>query len=134
MEMKKSTKIVFGFLLIGLLGLISCEEVNTDPDADPRAQYLGSWSCSESGVNYTVTIGLDPSNSSQILINNFHYFGANEKAYAIATQNNLTIPTQAILSNTVYGSGDLVNNNKITIKYYVNNQTDIDTINAVYTK
>jgi hypothetical protein len=134
MEMKKSVKILFGFLLMGILGLSSCEELNTDPDTDPRAQYLGSWTCNESGVNYTVTIGLDPSNSAQILINNFHYFGANEKAYAIATQNNVTIPTQAILSNTIYGSGDLVNNNKITIKYYVNNQTDIDTINAVYTK
>lgn len=132
--MKKSVNIALGFLLMGILVLSSCEQTNTDPDVDPRAQYLGSWSCAESGVNYAVTISLDSSNSSQILIRNFHYFGANEKVYAIATLNNLTLPTQSILSNTIYGSGDLVNNNKITLKYYVNNQTDIDTINAVYTK
>jgi len=132
--MKKSAKIILGFLLIGFMGLSSCEETNTDPDTDPRAQYLGSWSCTEPSMVYSVSISLDPANSTQILISNFHYFGANEKAYAIATQNNLTLPTQSILNNTIYGSGELVNNNKVTLKYYVNNQTDIDTINAVYTK
>jgi hypothetical protein len=134
MQMKKSVKIILGFLLISFIGLSSCEETNIDPETDPRAQYLGSWSCTESLGIYPVTISLDPSNSTQILIHNFHLFGANEKAYAIATQNNLTLPTQSILSNTIYGSGVLVNNNKITLKYYVNDSTDIVTVNAIYTK
>jgi hypothetical protein len=132
--MKKSIKIILGFLLISLMGLSSCEENNTVPETDPRAQYLGSWTCTEPLGTYPITINLDPSNSAQILINNFHLFGTNERAYAIATQNNLTLPTQSILNNTVYGSGILVNNNKITLKYYVNDQTDIDTINAIYSK
>jgi hypothetical protein len=117
------------------IGLTSCDKTTNDPTADPRAQYLGTWSCSESPtVNYHVIISLDSSNSSQILIYNFHMLGNNDKAYAIATQNNLTLPSQVILGNTIYGSGDLINNNKFTLKYYVNNQTDIDTINATYTK
>jgi hypothetical protein len=133
--MKKSVNLIPGILLIGLLGLSSCEKTNTDPDTDPRGQYLGTWSCTESPlVNYPVVINLDSSNSSQILIHNFHLFGSNEKAFAIATQNNLTLPSQIILNNTIHGSGNLINNNKFTLKYYVNTQTDIDTINAVYTK
>ena len=132
--MKKLIKISFALLFVSLIGLSSCEEANNDPDIDPREQYVGTWSCNESGINYSVVIGLDQGNSSQILINNFHYFGANEKAYAIATQNNLTLPTQIILNNTIYGSGTLVSSERINLKYYVNDQTDIDTINAVYTK
>jgi len=117
------------------LGLNSCDKTTNDPPLDVRAQYIGSWTCTESPtVSYPVTISLDSTNSSQIFIHNFHLFGINEKAYAIATQNNLTLPNQAILSHTIHGSGDLVNNNKITLKYYVNNMTDVDTINAVYTK
>ncbi len=133
--MKKSVNWILGLLLLGLWGLSSCEKTDDDPDTDPRAQYLGTWTCSESPlVNYPVIVSLDSSNSSQILMHNFHLFGSGEHAYAIATQNNLTLPTQVILGNTIYGSGDLINNNKFTMKYYVNNQTDIDTINAVYTK
>lgn len=114
---------------------VSCEKTDDTPGTDPRSQYIGTWTCQESpSINYPVTITIDSSNSTQIFMNNFHYFGANEKAYAIATTNNLTIPTQVILSHTVYGSGTLVNSKKITIKYYVNNQTDVDTINAAYTK
>lgn len=123
-------------IVIVFVGLNSCDKTSNDPPStDTRAQYVGSWTCTESAlVNYPVTITLDTSNSSQILIHNFHLLGTTSKAYAIATQNNLTLPTQAILSYTIHGSGDLVNGNKITMKYYVNNLTDIDTINAVYTK
>jgi hypothetical protein len=135
MDMKKSANFIFGFLLISLLFLSSCEKTNTDPDTDPRAQYLGSWTCAESALgNYPVTISLDSSNSSQILIHNFHLWGSSGNAYLIATQNNLTLPTQNILTNTVNGSGNLVNNNKFTLTYYVNDGTNITTVNAVYTK
>lgn len=131
--MKPGFYLIFLISIVFALFIISCEETNNDPDTDPRAQYLGTWTCTEAAT-YSVVISLDPSNSSQILIKNFHMFGSNESAYAIATSNNLTLPYQTILNNTVNGSGTLINNNKINMKYYVNNQTDIDTINAVYTK
>ena len=134
--MKKSLRLLFlFFFLLIFFGLNSCDKTNNDPTADPRAQYLGTWSCSESAtVNYHVIISLDSSNSSQILLYNFHMLGNNQKAYAIATQNNLTLPEQGILGKIIYGSGDLINNNKFTLKYYVNDSTNIDTIHAVYTK
>ncbi|MEI6124408.1 MAG: hypothetical protein WCQ95_12360 [Bacteroidota bacterium] len=123
------------FVVISILGLYSCEKTTNDPPTDVRDQYVGSWSCSESPlINYPVVIRLDSNNSTQILISNFHLLGSNAKAYAIATINNLTLPSQVISGNTFNGSGTLVNANKFTLKYYVNNLTDIDTVNATYTK
>jgi hypothetical protein len=133
--MKKSIYLLILIIVISFIGLNSCDKTTNDPTADPRAQYLGTWLCSESPtVNYHVIINLDTSNSSQILMYNFHLLGNTAKAYAIATQNNLTLPAQGILGKIIHGSGDLINNNKFTLKYYVNDSTDIDTINAVYTK
>jgi hypothetical protein len=134
--MRRSIVLLFFIVFqLSILILSSCDKTNNDPPADVRTPFLGAWTCNEVLLgNYPVYISLDSTNSSQVLIQNFHDFGSNEKAYAIATQNSLTLPTQVILNNTFYGSGTLVNNNKITMKYYVNNHTDIDTINAVYTK
>ena len=113
---------------------IGCEDNPVEPETDPRTNYLGNWLCTEEAGSYNVGIIIDSTNSSRILIRNFHLMGQNEKAYALATTNNLTLPSQTILSNTFYGSATLVNSNQIKWKYYVNNQTDIDTISAVYTR
>lgn len=134
--MKSLLKYTAFFLIIGLFALSSCDpNESIDPDQDVRAPYLGTWVCTElSGMTYSVTVTLDQSNSTQILIGNFHFYGANEKVYAIATANNLTLPSQVICGNTVNGSGTLVNDSKFTLKYYVNDGADIDTVNATYTK
>ncbi len=134
--MKSLSKYIFVLCAIALFAVSSCDTDNDiTPDQDVRASYLGTWlSTEQSGMTYSVNITLDPANSTQIYIGNFHFLGANEKAYAIATSNNLTFPSQVICGNTIHGLGNLVSNNKITLKYYVNNQTDIDTINATYTK
>ncbi|HOY32973.1 MAG TPA: hypothetical protein PKW80_13930 [Bacteroidales bacterium] len=134
--MKNPIKYIVFILIIGLSTLYSCDpEDNINPDDDVRAPYLGTWLCTElSGMTYNVTVTLDQANSTQILIGNFHFYGANEKVYAIATTNNLTLPSQNICGNTVYGSGTLINDSKFTMKYYVNDMADIDTVNATYTK
>jgi len=134
--MKSLLKYTAFFLIIGLFALSSCDpNENINPDQDVRAPYLGTWLCVElSGMTYSVTVTLDQANSTQILIGNFHLYGANEKAYAIATANNLALPSQTVCGNTIHGSGNLVNDNKFTLKYYVNDGADIDTVNATYTK
>ncbi len=134
--MKNLVKYIAFFLVIGMFTLYSCDPNDTiDPDQDVRAAYLGTWLCTEtSGMSYSVTVTLDQANSTQILIGNFHLYGASEKVYAIATANNLTLPSQVICGNTVNGSGNLVNESMFTMKYYVNDLTTIDTVNATYTK
>lgn len=134
--MKNLVKYIAVVLIASLVTLSACDPNDTiEPDQDVRASYLGSWLCSElSGMSYNVTVTLDQTNSAQVLIGNFHFYGAAEKVYAIATINNLTLPSQTICGNTVNGSGTLVNANKFTMKYYVNDQADIDTVNATYTK
>lgn len=133
--MKTLIKFASAALVLAMLSLVACE-VTDDPDGtDVRDKYVSTWTCTESGgLSYPVTITLDESNSTQILIANFHYLGAAEKAYAIATTNNITIPSQELCANTISGSGTLDNPNKITLKYYVNNHSTIDTVNATYTK
>ncbi len=133
--MKSLIRFIFPAFLLGLLFLAACEDPDGPDDGDVRAKYTFTWTCSESGgMNYPVTITEDPSNTTQVLIANFHYLGNSEKAYAIATSNNLTIPSQDVCGNTVNGSGTLVNANKITLRYYVNNHVDIDTVDASYTR
>lgn len=136
--MKSPARLLFLISLVILTVLNSCDtgtNPGDDPAADVRDQFTGNWNCSEaSGPNYPVTISKDPSNSSQVLIYNFHLLGQTEKVFAIATSSTLSIPTQSVSGNTVNGNGTLVNANRITMKYYVNNQTDIDTVNANYNR
>lgn len=133
--MSKRLKFFIVFTLLSLFIFSSCEEIDDPNENDVRESYLGTWSCHEvSGLNYNVTVQLDPSNSAQILIYNFHFQGSNEKVYCIATANNLTLPSQTYCGNTVNGSGNLVNSNKFTMLYYVNDNADVETVEATYTK
>jgi len=133
--MKKILYFALSLMILTMVGLSSCDEPAVPDDTDPRANYTYTWTCQElGGLTYSVVITEDPANSTQVLMGNFHMLGVNEKAYAIATANNLTIPSQELCNNTINGSGTLTNANKITLKYYVNNHSTIDTINATYTK
>jgi hypothetical protein len=134
--MKTINKITAAAFTLALMTFVACEDPDVPDEGDVREKYVASWTCTEVGgmPPYTVTISLDPSNSSQVLLGNFHYFGAGEHAKAIATANNLTIPSQELCANTISGSGTLTTTTKITMKYYVNNHSTIDTVNATYTK
>ena len=111
----------------------------TNPD-DVRAKYNGSWVCAENSKlfgqqTYSVNIGNDPNNSSQVLISNFYHFGydAQDRAYAVVTSGTISVPNQAVCGHTIWGSGKL-SGSKINWNYYVNDGADIDTVSAVYTK
>jgi hypothetical protein len=133
--MKTTIKILSALFVLSMLVFAACEDPNGPDEGDVREKYVATWTCTEQGgMTYPVTISLDANNSSQVLIANFHYLGNTEKAYAIATTNNLTLPTQDVCGNTINGSGTLVTASKITLKYYVDNQTTIDTVDATYTK
>lgn len=133
--MKKIFYLLSTVVVLTVLSLSSCDEPVVPDDTDPRDSYIYTWNCQEqSGLNYSVIVTADPNNSSQVLLANFHMFGNDQKAKAIATTNNLTLPSQELCSNTISGGGTLVNANKIDMKYYVNNHSTIDTITATYTR
>ena len=136
--MKKIIKIVFGLFLA--LNLISCT-VEDDPlnPTDDRDAFLGSWnvieSCSKDA--YTVSITKDPSNSSQVIIENFGLIGYNEKPpYAIIAGSILTIPKQLVCDDEsleVEGSGKL-DKKTIELDYTISDGADMVTCTADYEK
>ena len=137
-------KKIFPYTLIlgALISILySCNpNDNNSTSSDPRDNYTGNWNCSEvSHLNgssaFTVTISLNPNNSSQIYLANFYHLGTNQKVYGIVANTNVTIPQQTVNSIKISGSGTLTNNNtKINWNYYANDGADIDTCTAVYSK
>jgi hypothetical protein len=111
-----------------------------EPTGDPRDKFVGSWSCVENShlngnSTFSVTVSLNPNNSSQILLANFYQIGTSQKVYGIVANNNVTVPSQTINSLSVRGSGNITaNNTKINWNYYVDDGADIDTCSAVYSK
>jgi hypothetical protein len=110
------------------------------PTGDPRDKFVGNWSCNESSHLYGshtfyVSITLDPSNSSQILMANFYQLGSGQKAYGIVANNYVNIPSQTVSGCSVRGSGNMNSSgNQISWNYYINDGADIDTCTAVYNK
>lgn len=105
---------------------------------DDRDLFLGTWNVNETCNRgaYQVTITKDPTNSSQVIINNFWLIGSNEKApYAIVAGSNIVIPQQNIYNdeNTIVeGSGVLNKDNIIEWEYTVNDGADLYTCTATY--
>ncbi|MFC1734091.1 hypothetical protein ACFL6I_27620 [candidate division KSB1 bacterium] len=136
-------KILLNLLLFGFFfyAFTNCKkDEDNDPDIDPRDKYVGTWLCTEdtpkknTKIAYTVTINLDPGNSSQILLYNFNLFGPSENVHGLVTNNVVTVPVQTVSNTTVDGKGNLIDNNTMNWLYYVNDGADIDTISAIYQK
>jgi hypothetical protein len=124
-------------LILSFLFLLSCEEDTTELP-DDRDAFIGSWNVNESCVrdSYTVQIVADPSNSSQVLINNFWNTGnCGSAPYAIIAGNNIVIPTQDFCDGAfeVNGDGDL-DKGTISWNYTVNDGADTYSCQASYTQ
>lgn len=134
--MKILAKVLALMIVAAALILQSCDKTgDNNPSADARLQFLGTWTCAEtSGPTYPVSISEDASNSAQILIGNFHFLGAAEKVYAVATANGFTIPSQSLCGYTFNGSATVSSSTRVNVTYTANDQTDIVTVNAVYSK
>jgi len=133
----------YAFILGAFISILySCNPNDSNStSSDPRNNFVGPWTCAETTTlngspTFQVTISLDPSNSSQILLANFYGLGVNNKVYGVVANTNVTIPKQSVGGFTVNsGSGNITNNNtKINWTYVVNDGTDNDNCTAVYTK
>jgi hypothetical protein len=135
--------IYFSIALTGLL-ITSCASNNKDedtitPSTDAREKYVAYWNVSEYSAvvngtsTHTVNIIKSPSNSSEIIINNFS--GLSVSARASVSNNNLTIPYQQIGSiGFTQGSGTFNGSNSIAFTYTTTISTSRDSCTATYTK
>lgn len=140
--MQKISKLLFYTFLISLLSFTACIDDDVDDIfGDPIEKYLGTWRCEEQGSisgggwNYEVRIIRNPSNTSEILIENFNLQGFNEKARALVTSNTMTIPQQNICDNTleIKGNGSY-SNNQISLSYTTNDGATLETFTGRFYK
>ncbi len=128
-------KLLFPIIvLVGLLLMQSCAET-IDNDTDDIEKYIGTWNVSDqaSRLNYNVTITANPSNSAEILLNNFA--DLNSAAVGLVVGNSVVIDGQSLGSNyTVNGSGSYVNGGKLVFDFSLNDGIDIESRVATFTK
>jgi len=120
--------------LAGFLVLQSCAVTSDDEDGDID-KYFGTWSVSDQAarLNYNVTITANPSNSSEILLNNFA--DLNSTAVGLVVGNNIAIDNQSLGSNyMVNGSGSYINSSRLEFNFSLNDSIDIESRVAVFTK
>jgi hypothetical protein len=140
--MKKLLYVSIAF--VGLL-ITSCasdkkdDPASPEPSTDPREKYVAYWNVSENSAvvggtsTHTVNIIKSPSNSSEIIINNFS--GLSVSARASVSNNNLTIPYQQIGTiGFTKGSGTFNGSNSISMTYTTTISTSRDSCTATYTK
>lgn len=136
----KNSKIKIG-LFFSILILFSMAACNPDEneDIDQRDKFIGTWNCAETStensntINFSVTISKDSLTENEIFMANFYLLGFDQKSRLIVNYSNLTFPQQVVCNKNVSGSGTY-SNNKVNLTYYVNDNADIDTVNAVLSK
>ena len=138
-------KTINRFNILAIIGILffmsSCAVEDLEfPDTDPRDEFTGTWNCNDNQVkstldSYDVTIKYDPSNSSQVLLENFGFLGQDAQPYALITGSLITIPEQVTGDDyTVSGEGKLIDENTIDWAYSINDGADLINYEAVYTR
>ena len=140
-SMNRKCLSVIALTLFSMFFITSCSKDDPEPSsptsADPRAQFYGNWSVSETSHDYgastySCTIA-DSTDGTHILLG--YIYGFNKKAYATVSGNNFTVPVQLIQGNNVSGSGLLVSTNHMNVTYLVQStSTHYDTVKAVFNK
>ena len=121
-------------ILLSINILTSCKEDEIEEDIDDRDLFVGNWNVSDMVVkqNYIVQIKKDANNSTKIWLINFH---STDSAFAYIQEKNVSLPNQTIASGlSARGNGTMSGTTKINWEYFVNDGSDIDTIQAIYTK
>ena len=120
--------------LIGILLTGSCA-ITDEGETDDIEKYIGTWSVSDqpARINYNVTIEANPSNSAEILLNNFADLG--NTAVGLVVGNSVVIDEQSLGSDYfVSGSGSYINNGKLEFNFDLNDGIDNESRIAVFTK
>lgn len=134
-SLMKPGKIFFLAAIFATTLFISCVPEEEPLPADARDVYVASWDLNENSSivgpsQYVVHINKVTTNTTQIEIENFYNIGFNFKAKVNIDGNSMTIPTQTYNGNTLHGNGVKNSANSISMTYYVNNGSTIDTCTA----
>jgi len=121
-------------VLFGMAFLSSCE-VTSDDNLDDIEKYYGTWNVNDqaSKLNYVVIISANPSNSAEILMNNFA--DLNSSAVGLVVGNSVVIDNQSLGSDySVNGSGSYINSGKLEFNFSLDDGIDIESRTAIFTK
>jgi len=124
-------------LFIFAAGFCGCT-VDDDPgggDPDPRDKYLGSWQVSDqpARLNYEVSIQNNPSNSTEVLLQNFADLGGS--AIGLVVGNSIIIDKQSIGGNfQVEGTGSYIKSTELSFTYELDDGIDVENRTAVFSK
>jgi len=116
------TRYLFLVILLFLFQVPACVPVDEDNDPDdPVAKFLGSWNVSEScrRGSHTVEITQDPSNSAQVLLDNFGNPGSGyDPAVGLVVSNSIHVYSQTIGEGwTISGKGTYQSDGTIAWDY-----------------
>ncbi len=121
-------------LSFGIIVITSCVDTSQDNISDIY-KYLGTWNVSDQSarINYSVSIIANPSNSSEIIMNNFA--DLNTTAIALVVGNSLAIDSQSLGSGiSVSGSGSFVASGELQFSFDLDDGIDVDSRIATFTK
>jgi len=130
----KRKLLVLVLIVFGLFIMQSCA-VTSDDEGDDIEKYVGTWNVSDnaSRLNYNVTITANPSNSAEILLNNFA--DLNSSAIGLVVGNSVVLDNQSLGSGyTVSGSGSYVNSGKLEFNFLLNDGIDAESRVATFSK
>lgn len=134
----KIAVLVFLFSFLMLVGCDTTDDNNPSPVPDARDKFVGSWnvnneSCSKN--KYAVTIGKDPSNSVQVVINNFAFSSAGEPDTAIIAGSSIIVYKQMNSEGwLVEGNGNYNSNESIDWTYSLTISGTQENCTATYVK
>jgi len=136
--MNSSFKFRLIFLFITLFALNACKP-DDNKDVDQRDKFVGTWNCTETSsknhnsITFSVSIAKNELTTNEISLSNFYLLGFDQKARSIVDYSNLSIPQQVVCNLNIHGSGAYLQS-KVNLIYYVNDNADIDTVNAILSK
>ncbi len=118
--MIKNNRIIFLSFFMALLMMGACDTLddnNPSPVPDARDKFLGAWNVNNENCGkgkYLVNISKDPSNSAQLLIENFAFSHAGEPDTAILAGTSIVVYPQInsegwnIEGNGVYNADETI--------------------------
>lgn len=128
-------KTLLPIIVLSVLFIVQSCAVTSDDETDGIEKYVGTWNVSDQAarLNYNVTIMANPSNSAEILLDNFAGLGSS--ATGLVVGNSVVIDQQQLSTDySVSGSGSYVNSGKLVFNFDLNDGIDIYPRVATFTK
>lgn len=132
-------KALHKLLIFGILGLIliSCEP-ETDPNQDPRLDWVGFWTVNETSGEFapqTYTIQMSLGSGDLLVVQGLYAQGNMFALDAAVSRRNFTLPAQSANGFNVSGSGTA--NEGITemnLNFTINDGSGADNVTAILKK